>query len=71
MTNNSICLVDFCGYSKPGHFPITYWVDYHPDIKLITFGGEWQEIAPVYSEAEPTEDEIEVISDFAWWRVAD
>lgn len=57
--DNSICLVDFCGYWKPGHFPTSFWADWYPDTKLIIFGGDWHDINPVYSETEPTDEEIE------------
>lgn len=69
--SGSICLVDFCGYTSPAHFPITYWADWNPETRLITFGGEWCEVAPVLSESEPGEAEIEALTDFAWWCVAD
>lgn len=71
MTTETICLIDFCGYSEPGHFPTSYWADWNPATKLITFGGEWQEISPVMSETEPTDSEIDLLQEFAWWRVTD
>lgn len=67
--SESIRLVDFCGYTSPGHFPITYWADWNPSTKLVTFGGEWVEVSPIISETEPTETEIEELSDFAWWTL--
>lgn len=71
ITLDSICLIDFCGYTSPSHFPISFWCDWNPQTGLITFGGEWQEIDPVYSATEPSEAEIEALEEFCWWRVSD
>lgn len=67
--SESTCLIDFCGYSEPGHYPISYWADWNPATKLVTFGGEWYEVAPVLSEIEPDDAEIEALADFAWWLI--
>lgn len=69
--NESIYLVDFCGYATYGHLPISFWADWNPLTKLITLGGEWCEIAPITSEVEPTDSEIKALEEFAWWRIND
>ena len=69
MSTATICIIDFCGYFEPGHMPTTFWADWHPETKLITFGGDWWEIAPVLSETEPSDDEIEALEQAAWWMV--
>ena len=55
-SNNSICIVDFCGYIYPGHFPYSVWADYYPDKKVMTFGGEWCEVPDMPCSTKPTEE---------------
>lgn len=57
----SICVFDFCGYSEPGHFPISMWADW--DGEKTVFGGDWQDIPDMLGTKEPSEEEV-----LAWVR---
>jgi hypothetical protein len=38
------CFFDFCGYTHPGHFPVSFWADTYlrPDgSRIIVCGGDW------------------------------
>lgn len=54
-----ICIVDFAGYSEPGHFPVSVFADW--DGMVVRFGGDWEGIPDMPSDEEPTEDQV-----FAW-----
>lgn len=56
--DNSVCLVDFNGYTFPGHFPVAYWADYYPDQKAVIFGGDWQTVPDMPSETCPSEEDV-------------
>ena len=60
MTDNSICIVDFCGYIHPGHFPYSVWADYYPEHHVMTFGGEWQDVPDMPCKREPSEHHAEL-----------
>jgi hypothetical protein len=51
-----ICVFDFCGYSVPGHFPVSMWADW--DGKKVVFGGEWEEVPPWITGKEPTQEQV-------------
>jgi hypothetical protein len=67
----SVCIVDFNGYCAPSHLPVAYWADYDPNSKLVAFGGVWSSLQPLYSEFEPTDEEIEVLYVYAAWIIED
>lgn len=73
--SESICIVDFCGYTSPSHFPISFWADWQPDTKLITFGGDWYGLPPVYYADTPMDDDIDVLdeqlTEYAAWYFAE
>ena len=56
MQNKDVCVFDFCGYSEPGHFPVSMWADW--DGEKTMFGGEWQGIPEMTGRAEPSEEEV-------------
>ena len=52
-----ICIIDFEGYTIPGHFHTSFWADY--DGEKVIFGGDWRDIPPLVIDHEPTEEEVE------------
>ena len=58
-----VCIVDFCGTYSPSNLPGQYWADWNPLTKLVTFGGDWKGIPQMFSEAEPTENEVYAYAD--------
>jgi hypothetical protein len=54
----SVCIEDFCGYTNPGHFPISFAADYFPRLGFTRFTGAWWNVPDMESDHEPTEDEI-------------
>jgi hypothetical protein len=56
LLEKDVCIVDFNGYSQPGHFPVSFWADW--DGSKVVFGGDWQEIPDMPTDKEPTEDEV-------------
>ena len=60
----SVCVEDFCGYTKVGHFFTQFWAFYFPESKVILFGGDLWEVPPIFSDTEPTEQDIQIIADF-------
>jgi hypothetical protein len=56
--STSICIVDWNGRYKPSGFPGTFWADYWPNEKVVTFGGDWSDVPDMPSAVEPTEQEI-------------
>ena len=52
----SVCVIDFCGYAKPGHFPVSYRADYEEG--LVKFGGDWADVPDWVVDHEPTEQEV-------------
>jgi len=62
-----ICIIDFNGYTSPGHLPIAYWADYDPVTGLVFFGGEFSEVSPVQCDVEPNDVEIEALQAYAEW----
>ena len=63
--NNPICIVDFCGYYEPGHFPLQFWAFWFPAEAIVKFGGDWgvDDLADMPASCEPAEDEV-----YAWAR---
>jgi hypothetical protein len=59
----SICIEDFCGYTQPGHFPISFAADYFPRLGFTRFTGAWWNVPDMESMREPTEVETS-----AWAR---
>ncbi len=55
----TICVEDFCGYSSPGHFPVSFWADYYPTLGFTRFGGESWNIPDMPCTSEPTEEAID------------
>ena len=61
---HSICIVDFCGRSRPDNFPATFSSDYFPADGLAYFTGDWgAEIPPMPCSTEPSEADV-----YAWAR---
>lgn len=58
MTSNSVCIVDFNGYSSPGHFPTAFWADWENGI--TTFGGDWSDVPDMPSVTEPSPEQCEL-----------
>jgi hypothetical protein len=56
----STCVTDFCGYSSPGHYPVSFWADYFPSLGFTRFGGDWWNAPDMESSSEPTEEEVTV-----------
>ena len=54
----SVCIEDFCGYTHEGHFPVSFWADYVPSLKITRFDGEWWNVPDMPSESEPTELDV-------------
>jgi hypothetical protein len=52
----SVCVLDFNGYTSPGHFPVAMWADW--DGSRVVFGGDWREIPDWVIDREPTEDKV-------------
>lgn len=52
-----VCIVDFCGYSYPGHWPTSFWADW--DGSEVIFGGDWDHIPNMPTDTEPTEQEVD------------
>jgi hypothetical protein len=63
--SDSICIIDFCGRSKPDNFPTSFSSDYFPMDGLTYFTGDWgvDYIPPMPSATEPSEAEA-----MAWAR---
>lgn len=59
-TNESVCIVDFCGYQSPGHFPRSFSCDWFPEEQLAYFTGDWgvDELPAMTSKQEPTEKQV-------------
>ena len=54
----SVCIEDFCGYTNPGHFPISFAADYFPRLGFTRFTGAWWNVPDMESGQEPTELDI-------------
>lgn len=55
----SICIIDFCGRSKPDNFPTSFSADYFPADSLTYFTGDWGvRIPPMPCATEPTETQV-------------
>lgn len=53
-----VCIEDFCGYTSPGHFPISFSADYYPRLGITRFLGAWWNVPDMPSTSEPTEEEV-------------
>ena len=60
----SVCVEDFEGYSMPGHFHTSFWADYYPTLGFTRFGGDYWNIPDMFTNTEPTEEEIS-----AWEKI--
>jgi len=56
--DSAICIEDFCGYTSPGHFPITFSADWIPSRRKTYFTGDWESVPPMPSDEEPTEEQV-------------
>jgi len=56
--NKSICVEDFCGYTGIGHFPVQFWADFYPDMLTTYFGGDWNFVPPLHTEAQPDNETV-------------
>jgi hypothetical protein len=63
MAQTSVCIEDFCGYSSPGHFPVSLSADWFPDEAVTHFTGDWSDTPPMASPTQPTEEDV-----WAWAR---
>jgi len=63
--SDSVCIIDFNGYTSPGHFPVACRADWNPITGVVAFGGDWGYLPPMYSETEP---EDVLLFDYAEWR---
>lgn len=54
---DSVCIEDFCGRDERG-VPTSFWADYFPTIKTVTFGGDWCDVPDMNSDTEPTEKQV-------------
>lgn len=54
----SVCVKDFCGYTHPGHFPVSFWADYYPEYGITRFGGDWRELPDMPSKRQPSDAKI-------------
>lgn len=55
---SEVCVFDFCGYTKQGHFPVSFWADYNTETKQTVFGGDWSDVPPMMTDDEPTEEAV-------------
>ena len=56
--DRSVCIIDFCGRSKPDNFPTSFSADYFPADRLTYFTGDWGASIPALPcTSEPTEAE--------------
>jgi hypothetical protein len=59
LTGPHVCIVDFEGYTKPGHFHTSMWADWYPHHKFVRFGGDWNDVPDMPATSEPTEEAVE------------
>jgi hypothetical protein len=58
MDDNSVCVIDFCGFTYPGHFPVDYAAWYHPDDKEVWFYGDLESVPNMPSDTCPSEHDV-------------
>jgi hypothetical protein len=67
--DDSICIEDFCGYTSPGHYPISFSADYFPAERLTHFTGDWGNIPPMPSNTAPTEKQVWEWAETHGWKI--
>jgi hypothetical protein len=57
MDTDSICVLDFCGRCGP-YYPVQFWGDYYPALKITVFGGDYYRIPDMPSDICPSDDQL-------------
>ena len=57
MSGGTICVEDFCGTDDMNN-PVQYWADWRPATGMVTFGGLWGSVEPVYFPTQPTAEQV-------------
>jgi hypothetical protein len=65
----SVCIEDFCGYTSPGHLPITFSADWFPEEQLTHFSGEWADVPPMPSPTQPDEQAVWAWAKAHGWKL--
>jgi hypothetical protein len=51
-------VVDFSGYTSPGHFPTSFWAEWNRDEKQVHFGGDWHDVPLMKAKRRPTQAQV-------------
>lgn len=54
--SNNICITSFQKCDKS----VLLWADWHPDEKVVKFGGDWRDIPDMPAETCPSEEEVTI-----------